>query len=197
MHEKRRTGLRIVVVMAAAMVANDPMRSVQRACCSTGGRIWTTHDWDGVVELGATFIHGVKGNPITHLANKFGVPLLHMDYDKIQLHDSDGSILSDKEFDDAKAIYDKLREGFFQLRDHFDRDEDLETSYNKVRKHGNLELDAKQERLLSWHFYWEIVQVLHQALHHEVACMMMEPHHQPSNASRPRPVLARASLHFA
>ena len=111
-----------------------------------------------MVDLGATFIHGVKDNPITALANKYGIPLQHMDYDKISLYDSNGTLLSMQEFDGAKETYDELRKKFFEKRDRFNKDEDLQTSYEAIWRELNLDVTAKHERMLSWHFYWEIVQ---------------------------------------
>jgi len=43
----------------------------------TGGRIWTNSDLGAPLDLGASWIHGVKGNPLTDLADELGLKRLH------------------------------------------------------------------------------------------------------------------------
>ncbi|MEM0970467.1 MAG: FAD-dependent oxidoreductase, partial [Verrucomicrobiota bacterium] len=39
-----------------------------------GGRIWTSREWETMpMDLGASWIHGVRGNPLTTLANSLGI----------------------------------------------------------------------------------------------------------------------------
>lgn len=40
-----------------------------------GGRVATVRPWGGPVELGAGWVHGLRGNPLTDLARAAGVPL--------------------------------------------------------------------------------------------------------------------------
>lgn len=47
-----------------------------------GGRVWTDRGWDGLpVDMGASWIHGTKGNPLTALAQGAGLPLYRTGYD--------------------------------------------------------------------------------------------------------------------
>lgn len=47
-----------------------------------GGRVWTSRQWPGVpVDLGASWIHGADGNPITELAAKAGAPTVVTEWD--------------------------------------------------------------------------------------------------------------------
>lgn len=63
-----------------------------------GGRIWTSHTWaDMPLDLGATWIHGVKGNPITELANQTKAPRLFTYYQKTNTYNSQGLLLSETE----------------------------------------------------------------------------------------------------
>ena len=55
-----------------------------------GGRIHTSRDLGAPVDLGATWIHGIGGNPITALADRYRAPRVITDYDSFRLHDSDG-----------------------------------------------------------------------------------------------------------
>ncbi|MCY4014255.1 MAG: FAD-dependent oxidoreductase [Gammaproteobacteria bacterium] len=52
-----------------------------------GGRIWTRRIGDGVpVDLGASWIHGVEGNPITRIAAENGIELSATDYGNASVH---------------------------------------------------------------------------------------------------------------
>lgn len=52
-----------------------------------GGRIHTSHAWrDFPADLGASWIHGSEGNPVTELAEKAGARTVPTSYDSSQLH---------------------------------------------------------------------------------------------------------------
>lgn len=56
-----------------------------------GGRLWTSDDWPGIpTDLGASWIHGIKGNPITSLAAKAGVRTVQTSYDSGVAFDATG-----------------------------------------------------------------------------------------------------------
>ena len=56
-----------------------------------GGRIWTSSIGDGIpVELGATWIHGVRGNPVSDIVESNGIATAETDYDNAVLYDHDG-----------------------------------------------------------------------------------------------------------
>jgi monoamine oxidase len=48
-----------------------------------GGRIWTSHLGGRPVDLGASWIHGNRGNPLTKLAKQAGATLDRTDWDKL------------------------------------------------------------------------------------------------------------------
>jgi len=56
-----------------------------------GGRVWTDDLGDAPVDLGGSWIHGVRGNPLTELADSLDITLVHTDYDDSVLYDTDGS----------------------------------------------------------------------------------------------------------
>ena len=46
-----------------------------------GGRVWTSQEWpDAPVDLGASWIHGTRGNPVTRLAKDARVPVVPKDF---------------------------------------------------------------------------------------------------------------------
>lgn len=53
-----------------------------------GGRLWTSERWEGFpVDLGASWIHGVNGNPLTALAKKIGATLCFTSYHRSEMYD--------------------------------------------------------------------------------------------------------------
>ncbi len=72
-------GKRVVVIGAglAGLAAASELQAqgfeviVVEARDRVGGRVWTSHQWDdSPLDLGASWIHGVKGNPLTDLADE-------------------------------------------------------------------------------------------------------------------------------
>ena len=93
-------GERIVIVGAgaAALAAADELQVrgfgnvvLLEARDRVGGRIWTSSIGDGIpVELGATWIHGVRGNPISDIVESNRIATAETDYDNAVLYDHDG-----------------------------------------------------------------------------------------------------------
>ena len=91
---------RIVIVGAgaAALAAADELQIrgfgddvLLEARDRVGGRIWTSSIGDGIpVELGATWIHGVRGNPISDIVEHNRIETAETDYDNAVLYDHDG-----------------------------------------------------------------------------------------------------------
>ncbi|MEM9080827.1 MAG: NAD(P)/FAD-dependent oxidoreductase [Verrucomicrobiota bacterium] len=59
-----------------------------------GGRVWTSRDWREPVDLGASWIHGPRGNPITRLAREAGVRTAATDFEDVNLYNSSGQLMS-------------------------------------------------------------------------------------------------------
>jgi monoamine oxidase len=63
-----------------------------------GGRIWTSTKWpDMPLDLGASWIHGIKGNPLTALADTVRAKRLPTSYDNYITYNSTGKPLSSAE----------------------------------------------------------------------------------------------------
>ncbi|MBD2424876.1 FAD-dependent oxidoreductase [Phormidium sp. FACHB-1136] len=76
-----------------------------------GGRVWTSHQWpDAPLDLGATWIHGTEGNPITELADAIQARRWVTDYDQAITYNTDGSPFSGEDEEDL----DQLREALFE-----------------------------------------------------------------------------------
>lgn len=75
-----------------------------------GGRIWTSTKWpDMPLDLGATWIHGVKGNPLTQLAQSLQVKQIATSYDNSICYNSLGKALNSSE----AAALEKVRKQVF------------------------------------------------------------------------------------
>lgn len=92
-------GTRVIVVgagmagIAAArrLAEGGVPTTVLEARDRIGGRIWTHRGLGTALDLGASWIHGVIGNPITRLARDLGVATRPTDYDDVAIYDADGS----------------------------------------------------------------------------------------------------------
>ena len=63
-----------------------------------GGRVWTDRSWQGTaLDLGASWIHGTKKNPLTELVKQFNIKTLPTHYDSHTVYDADGRALNESE----------------------------------------------------------------------------------------------------
>ena len=97
------TGLKVLVIgagMAGLAAARDLRQRghdvlVIEGSDRIGGRIHTSHAWpDVAIDLGASWIHGMNGNPITTLAKDAGARLATTSYDSYSVFDTNGRRLS-------------------------------------------------------------------------------------------------------
>lgn len=88
-----------------------------------GGRIWTSSKWaDWPLDLGATWIHGVRGNPITDLADEIQASRLVTSYDRSATYNTNGQVLTDAEEARLENMRKQVRRA---LRNAQNRDADV------------------------------------------------------------------------
>ena len=76
----------------------------------TGGRIHTDRSLGIPVDMGASWIHGPQGNPITALAQAAGAGTYLTDDESLVVYDAQGNEISDSVMDAAYAQYLELME---------------------------------------------------------------------------------------
>jgi monoamine oxidase len=92
--------------LAAARTLHDAGVTVRvlEARDRIGGRVWTSRRWpDAPVDMGASWIHGVRGNPLTPLADANDVRRLPTDYENAVLYDATGVAVSDARWNQIEA----------------------------------------------------------------------------------------------
>jgi monoamine oxidase len=88
-----------------------------------GGRVFTSTQWPGIpLDLGATWIHGVRGNPLTVLADEMKAKRLATSYERAATYNTAGRLLAEGE----TQRLDKLRKHVFSaLKAAQQRDADV------------------------------------------------------------------------
>jgi len=72
-----------------------------------GGRICTDRSLGFPFDKGASWIHGIKKNPITSLAKDAGIESVVTDDENVVVYDKNGKAYSDKILDNAEAVFKK------------------------------------------------------------------------------------------
>jgi monoamine oxidase len=81
-----------------------------------GGRVWTNRMWpEAPIDLGASWIHGHEGNPLTNLAEKFQVRTVATDFDFAAAYDAHGKPLNLTDITRTLKAYKDLEEGLKRL----------------------------------------------------------------------------------
>ncbi len=70
-----------------------------------GGRIYSAKDGDGVIDLGASWIHGMDGNPLVKLAKKYKVPIVETNYDSQVAYNYQGKRIDDDTLFKMEKMY--------------------------------------------------------------------------------------------
>ena len=110
--------------LAAARTLADEKREVLviEARDRLGGRVWTNRDWPNApVDLGASWIHGHLGNPMTDLASRYQVPTVATDFDFVAAYDAEGRSLKLGEVSRALRVYGQMRKGLVELAGDFQK----------------------------------------------------------------------------
>ena len=109
-----------------------------------GGRIWTSAQWSDIpLDLGATWIHGAKGNPLTKLAQRIDAKIFETSYGNTVVYNAAGSSLSSKE----EARLDQMRRKVFQAlkqAQSSDNDSSVKQAVESLFQQANLDTQERQ-----------------------------------------------------
>jgi monoamine oxidase len=111
-----------------------------------GGRVWTDRSLGIPLDMGASWIHGVQGNPVAELASGAGLSTVRVDYESTSRRDVDGRELGDADDAAVEARFDALMAAVDGLREGRDADASLASAIGQVR--GRVASGADQQRWL-------------------------------------------------
>lgn len=133
---------------ARELVAQGNAVTVLEARDRIGGRIWTSTRWtDMPLDLGATWIHGVEGNPLTALAETIQADRLATSYANSITYNTTGKPVSE----DEEAMLDRLRDRLEQsLEQAQGRDDDASIRQVADRLLARLDSSPETRRYLEF-----------------------------------------------
>lgn len=114
-----------------------------------GGRIWTSLLWpDLPVDLGATWIHGTDGNPISTLADELNAARLETSYQRTVLYQANGEELSVADEKILDALRQRVERILELAQQHTGQDSSVQQALTELSK----ELAASEQatRFLSF-----------------------------------------------
>ncbi|MBK8538779.1 MAG: FAD-dependent oxidoreductase [Ardenticatenia bacterium] len=122
-----------------------------------GGRVHTSRAWpDLPVDLGASWIQGSAGNPMTALAKRFGARTVATDEDAALVVDAGGRRLSDSRLADIYDGYEEVLEKAAAAAEDWDRDGSLAAAVAEAVK--GLDLSAADRQALDWALDFAVAQ---------------------------------------
>ncbi|MDP1560022.1 MAG: FAD-dependent oxidoreductase [Pirellulaceae bacterium] len=148
--EERKPVSRRVIVIGAGLAGLAAARELQNQGIEVvvlegreriGGRLWTSNKWPDIpLDMGASWIHGLEGNPLTDLAKQAHAKLIETSYESNRIYDVTG-----KELSEAKETQlDRLRDQF-QSAIEAAQEADEDTSLREVAERLQKKLGANEQ----------------------------------------------------
>lgn len=114
----------------------------------TGGRIWTDRSLGIPVDLGASWIHGIRRNPISDLASDSSIRTVKTDFDAIKLYDAAGTPLTDDQLDDLEELFERIFEDLQEAKRSAGNDASMAGAVSSAL--ARYDLSAAQRRGAEW-----------------------------------------------
>ena len=113
-----------------------------------GGRIWSDRSLGAAVDLGATWIHGSRGNPLTGLAGHYGIHTRESDYDDLVVVEKGGRRIGGDVLEEFMSDYEGLI-GTIEMSALFRRG-DISFEEAVKKELAGETLHPLERRLLDW-----------------------------------------------
>ncbi len=91
----------------------------------TGGRVWTNHDLGFPIDMGANWIQGTDGNPLTQSADHSSVQVHQTDTESVRLWGPDGELVPDDDVEEAFEEFEDLAGALEEVAYELDSDETI------------------------------------------------------------------------
>jgi monoamine oxidase len=139
--------------LAAARTLTERGRKaiVLEARNRVGGRMWTDSSLGVPLDLGASWIHGVNGNPIAKLAKQFGIETVPTDDENGIVFDADGSEMPDREWRRLESLFESIYEEVEEMRKQTDTDMPLQRAFDEAI--ASRELSREDLRRLNYYIH--------------------------------------------
>jgi len=119
-----------------------------------GGRVWTDRSLGVPIDLGAAWLEGVTGNPITRLARELNIATDPSDWDDMDIVDASGRRVPDVEIERAERRFRALVRQVTARGERVNQDESLSDAIGwSPASRG---LSPRERRLLEWEITTEI-----------------------------------------
>ena len=92
-----------------------------------GGRIRSDNSFGVPIDLGASFIHGTRGNPLVELASRYGVETYNTDRDKEYLVDARGRFVSSRSLKQAQGEYNRIFAKLLSVQEDLVNDQSIQS----------------------------------------------------------------------
>lgn len=114
-----------------------------------GGRIWTDRSLDGLaLNLGAAWIHGSNGNPLTQLARDVSATTIRTNYESLTRYDTTGRALTDVRDAEIDRQFEQMMRAVEQEQARQSTDESLQAAFD--RNITSADLSPEQRRDLAY-----------------------------------------------
>ena len=80
-----------------------------------GGRVHTVGRFGTEIDLGASWIHDSRGNPLTGIARKAGLETVQTDYDRVDLRRGGGGRVGERTLERAVAAWEAIRSELYRM----------------------------------------------------------------------------------